>query len=379
MTAPYSGGSGTTQDYCYNATNQLVSESSTTGGTNSSSFSYDDEGNTTTFGDITFSWDASDQNIGISQSGEPDITYTYDAVDRVQSRTDGSTTTTYAYCGYDDSACATVDPSSGDTIDAFISLPGGVLLTAKSDASDNIWSYPNIVGDMIATANESGSLASGPVTYDPWGQQNSGSTIHNAADGANFDAFGTGGKLEDSGAATSSTPVIQMGARIYVPAVGRFLSSDPIEGGCANPYVFGFGDPVNHPDLNGQGGYCHMISAETALDVGEALEAGGDVADALEDLGIGGPVGTLVAAILGYVLQGEGAMFVAAANLALASAAAVGHPARTAQVAVLIPTIIGIPDGVVPVPLLWGNSRYTPPQNANPQSLCSLFPGYTQI
>src|SRR2546423_2424274 len=29
---------------------------------------------------------------------------------------------------------------------------------------------------------------------------------------------------------------------------------DPVEGGCANDYAYSFGDPANHPDLNGEGG-----------------------------------------------------------------------------------------------------------------------------
>jgi RHS repeat-associated protein len=46
--------------------------------------------------------------------------------------------------------------------------------------------------------------------------------------------------------------VIQMGARSYVPALGRFLSVDPIPGGSANPYEYAAGDPVNNFDLTGE-------------------------------------------------------------------------------------------------------------------------------
>jgi RHS repeat-associated protein len=45
--------------------------------------------------------------------------------------------------------------------------------------------------------------------------------------------------------------VIAMGARSYVPQLGRFLQADPIPGGSANAYAYTFGDPVNSSDPSG--------------------------------------------------------------------------------------------------------------------------------
>jgi hypothetical protein len=47
-----------------------------------------------------------------------------------------------------------------------------------------------------------------------------------------------------------------MGVRLYDPASGRFLSTDPVPGGSANAYDYVYQDPINKFDLDGRCFFC---------------------------------------------------------------------------------------------------------------------------
>ncbi len=67
--------------------------------------------------------------------------------------------------------------------------------------------------------------------------------------------------------------VISMGARSYVPQIGRFLQPDPIPGGSANAYSYTFGDPVNSTDPTGAYVEGDIFSGYTSTEHRLAVEA----------------------------------------------------------------------------------------------------------
>ncbi|MFI8823834.1 DNRLRE domain-containing protein [Streptomyces sp. NPDC053431] len=176
-----------------------------------------------------------------------------------------------------------IEDTTQGTLTRNVSGPDGDLTATTSATGDVELQFANLHGD-VAVSLDTAMTAPKVLTFDEFGVP---------AEGQGVQRYGWLGAEQRSSEALDD--VILMGARLYAPALGRFLQVDPEPGGNANPYDYCAGDPVNCTDLDGNWGFSFKKMFKRVARVAEVASY------------IPGPIGNIASAVgaISYAATGN--------------------------------------------------------------------------
>jgi RHS repeat-associated protein len=232
---------------------------SVTRGTQTTTFTYNTDGDATARGGDTLTWNGWGRHTGGSFSGQA-VSYTFDSLGFRRQRIFDGVTTRFVQGGL-------METNTSGTLQVFdVSGPQGDLahyLGAPSTGTSVSYLYFNAHGDLAAQADTAGTRTA-DHSYDPFGSLLSGTAPTNALS----ERFtGRWDKKLDT-----TTGLVEMGARPYDPGIGRFYAVDPVEGGSLNVYDYATQDPIDVYDLDGTKSRCVVVCLLLGASGKKALE-----------------------------------------------------------------------------------------------------------
>ena len=273
----------TTYSYGYDGADRLISTNDPSA---SSGITYDARGNALTVGSTSFTYDAAN-NVSSMSDGTVSATYERGVTGNIRSRTmtGGPDAGTIKF----GAEGVTLD-AEGRAMAQVVALPGGVkFINPFADATKSEWIFTSITGNDFFRTDDAGSPKGTPQLFDPFGQALS------APDPSQPGVPVTGWQgVTGNETVALSVPVVMMGLRAYIPALGRFVQLDPQVGGSANGYDFANQDPVNVSDPSGAASDGDSLIGAIATVLGAVVSA---VVAPTAGFWIGFAIGAVVGAV----------------------------------------------------------------------------------
>lgn len=209
-------------------------------------YAYDAFGRTTTSGGTALSYYTNDL-VASETVGSTRTAWSLDAAYRLAVQTtqtkdasgtwsDTATVTNHYGCACDSPTWS----ASGKAISRDVRDLEDGLAATTSAGGDVVLQFTDVHGDVSVRQPLDAGAAAVVQHFDEYG---------NSLDATAGSTYGWLGRYQRPADALGS--VMQMGVRLYSPATGRFLSTDPVYGGNSDAYTYP-GDPVNDLDLTGR-------------------------------------------------------------------------------------------------------------------------------
>jgi RHS repeat-associated protein len=236
-----------------------LNQNASVGGT---TWTYDKDGNLTSDGTRSFTYDP--ENRLLTESGPVSMTLSYDPTGRLQQSVIGTPAVTTNFL-YDGDALVEEYSASGTVLRRYVHGPQVDNLLIWYEGSPMATTNANYLvadrqGSIAAKASNAGEVNKN-YAYDPYGAPDA------------WDAIGTDPRFRYTGQiAIPEAQLYYYKARVYDPAAGKFLQTDPVgDAGDLNFYAYVSGDPIANAD---PAGTCPIVMCGAGGSVGPAPDGG---------------------------------------------------------------------------------------------------------
>ncbi|MFG6688993.1 RHS repeat-associated core domain-containing protein [Burkholderia pseudomallei] len=207
---------------------------------NGQALTYDANGNLTSDGTNTYTWNARNQLTQISQGGNVELSFSYDALGRRIAKTVGSgTPTQYLYDGAN-----IVQETQGASVNPILNGLGMDERFARNDVTGRTYYLTDILGSTIALTDSTGAIRQ-QYSYDPYGNMAQSDTT-----------AGFTNPYQYTGREADAPGLYFYRARYYSSLMGGFISQDKLwfGSGQLSFYAYVGGNPAGYTDPRGLAG-----------------------------------------------------------------------------------------------------------------------------